>query len=67
MLAIYTSQRSAEWAKACTFAGANAVISKSADRHEIVAGLRQMLETGEYTDVRLRGSLVDRGEIDLDR
>lgn len=63
LIAIYTSQRSAEWAKACHFAGANAVISKSAERHEIVAGLRQMLDTGEFIDVRLRSGMSERGEI----
>lgn len=54
LLAVYTSQRSAEWAKACHFSGANALLSKAADRAEIVKGLRQMIDTGEFTDVRLR-------------
>ena len=63
LIAVYTSQRSAEWAKATHFAGANAVISKSAERHEIVAGLKQMMDTGEFIDVRLRSSLADKGEI----
>jgi len=64
LIAIYTSQRSAEWAKATHFAGANAVISKAAERSEIVEGLRQMLETGEFIDVRLRTSVVDKGDIE---
>jgi DNA-binding NarL/FixJ family response regulator len=54
LIAVYTSMRSAEWAKACHFSGANAVLTKAADRDEIVRGLRQMIETGEFTDVRLR-------------
>jgi len=54
LIAVYTSMRSAEWAKACHFSGANAVLTKAADRDEIVLGLRQMIETGEFTDVRLR-------------
>lgn len=54
LIAVYTSMRSAEWAKACHFSGANAVLTKAADGQEIVAGLREMLETGEFTDVRLR-------------
>lgn len=59
MLAVYTSQRSAEWAKACHFSGANAVLTKAADHDEVVAGLRQMIDTGEFTDVRLRNLLAD--------
>lgn len=54
LIAVYTSMRSAEWAKACHFSGANAVMTKAAERDEIVRGLRQMIETGEFTDVRLR-------------
>lgn len=54
LIAVYTSMRSAEWAKAVRFSGANAVLTKSAERTEIVTGLRQMIETGEYTDIRLR-------------
>jgi DNA-binding NarL/FixJ family response regulator len=54
LIAVYTSMRSAEWAKASHFSGANAVLTKAADRSEIVEGLRQMIETGEFTDVRLR-------------
>ena len=59
LIAVYTSMRSAEWAKACHFSGANAVLTKAADRDEIVAGLRQMIDTGEFTDVRLRSSLAE--------
>lgn len=54
LIAVYTSMRSAEWAKACHFSGANAVLTKAADHDEIVAGLQQMIDTGEFTDVRLR-------------
>lgn len=54
LIAVYTSKRSSEWAKACHFCGANAVLTKSADHTEIVSGLRHMMETGEFTDVRLR-------------
>lgn len=54
LIAVYTSMRSSEWAKACHYSGANAVLTKSADHEEIVGGLRQMIETGEFTDVRLR-------------
>ena len=54
LIAVYTSMRSAEWAKACHFSGANAVLTKAADHGEIVEGLRQMIDTGEFTDVRLR-------------
>jgi DNA-binding NarL/FixJ family response regulator len=54
LIAVYTSMRSAEWAKACHFSGANAVLTKAADRDEIVRGLRTMMDTGEFTDVRLR-------------
>ena len=59
LIAVYTSMRSAEWAKACHFSGANAVLTKAAEREEIVAGLRQMIDTGEFTDVRLRTSLAE--------
>ncbi len=59
LIAVYTSMRSAEWAKACHFSGANAVLTKAADRDEIVRGLRQMIDTGEFTDVRLRTTLAD--------
>ncbi len=54
LIAVYTSMRSAEWAKTCHFSGANAVLTKAADHNEIVEGLRQMIDTGEFTDVRLR-------------
>jgi DNA-binding NarL/FixJ family response regulator len=57
LIAVYTSMRSAEWAKACHFSGANAVLTKAADHDEIVRGLQQMIDTGEFTDVRLRDSL----------
>ncbi len=56
LIAVYTSMRSVEWAKACHFSGANAVLTKAADREEIVMGLRQMIDTGEFTDVRLRNA-----------
>ena len=59
LIAVYTSMRSAEWAKACHFSGANAVLTKAADRDEIVQGLRQMIDTGEFTDVRLRSSVAE--------
>jgi len=59
LIAVYTSMRSAEWAKACHFSGANAVLTKAADHAEIVSGLRQMIDTGEFTDVRLRSSLAE--------
>lgn len=59
LIAVYTSMRSAEWAKACHFSGANAVLTKAADRDEIVQGLRQMIDTGEFTDVRLRSSIAE--------
>lgn len=59
LIAVYTSMRSADWAKACHFSGANAVLTKAADHDEIVAGLRQMIDTGEFTDVRLRSSLAE--------
>ena len=59
LIAVYTSMRSPEWAKACHFSGANAVLTKAADRGEIVSGLQQMIDTGEFTDVRLRGSLAE--------
>ena len=59
LIAVYTSMRSPEWAKACHFSGANAVLTKAADRAEIVSGLQQMIDTGEFTDVRLRGSLAE--------
>jgi DNA-binding NarL/FixJ family response regulator len=54
LIAVYTSMRSAEWAKACHFSGANAVLTKAADADEIVRGLQTMIDTGEFTDVRLR-------------
>lgn len=59
LIAVYTSMRSAEWAKACHFSGANAVLTKAADHAEIVHGLQQMIDTGEFTDVRLRNSLAE--------
>ena len=54
LVAVYTGTHNARRAQACHASGANAVFSKSADREEIVAGLRQMLETGEHTDARFR-------------
>jgi DNA-binding NarL/FixJ family response regulator len=54
-IAVYTGQRTCQWAKAVCASGANAVFSKSAAREEIIDGLRELLETGAYTDVRLRG------------
>ncbi|MGZ3497425.1 MAG: hypothetical protein ACXWNK_01595 [Vulcanimicrobiaceae bacterium] len=54
LVAVYTGTHNARRAQACHASGANAVFSKSAGREEFVAGLRQMLETGEYTDRRFR-------------
>ncbi|HEY8313039.1 MAG TPA: hypothetical protein VIG51_02595 [Candidatus Baltobacteraceae bacterium] len=52
LIAIYTRADNAGKAAAYRAAGANAIVSKSSDREEIIAGLHQMLHTGEYTDVR---------------
>ncbi|MHB1551652.1 MAG: response regulator [Vulcanimicrobiaceae bacterium] len=46
------------WPKACHYAGANAVFSKSAQEDEVVAGLRTAIETGSFTDSRL----LERGD-----
>lgn len=54
IICVYTSQRSADWAKACHFAGATAVFSKNAHRREIVAGMHDALRRQTYTDIRLR-------------
>lgn len=54
VIAVYTSQRSPDWAKACHFAGATAVFSKTAHRSEILEGMNDALRKQIYTDVRLR-------------
>ena len=54
VICVYTSQRSPDWAKACHFAGANAVFSKNADRREIVSGISGALRNEPFTDARLR-------------
>jgi len=51
-ICVYTSDRSDGWSKECHFSGANAVFSKSAQRHELVTGIRSTLATGIYTDRR---------------
>lgn len=59
LVAVYTATHNARRAHACQASGANAVLSKSASRQEIVAGLRQMVETGAYTDLRFRPLVED--------
>jgi DNA-binding NarL/FixJ family response regulator len=54
IICVYTSERSAQWAKACHLAGATAVFSKNARRSEIIGGMRDALGRRTYTDVRLR-------------
>jgi len=56
IICVYTSERSAGWAKACHLAGATAVFSKNARRNEIISGMRDALLHHTYTDVRLRES-----------
>ena len=55
IICVYTSERESEWAKACHFAGANAVFSKNAVRGEILSGMRDAIVRRSYTDERLRG------------
>jgi|SRR5579862_4358700 len=54
IICVYTNERSAEWANACHFAGAMAVLSKNAHRSEIVEGMHEAMQRHSYTDVRLR-------------
>lgn len=54
IICVYTSERSAQWARACHLAGATAVFSKNARRSEIIAGMRDALQHRTFTDVRLR-------------
>ena len=54
VICVYTSERSADWAKAVHFAGATAVFSKNAERGEIIAGMHDALRRQTYTDVRFR-------------
>lgn len=58
-ICVYTSVKGGvTWPKACHYAGANAVFSKSAQEDEVLAGLKTAIETGAFTDARLleRGS-----------
>jgi DNA-binding NarL/FixJ family response regulator len=48
----YTGRGDEGWAAACTAAGANCVISKSATPLEIVSGIQRALEAGTFIDRR---------------
>ncbi|HZZ00188.1 MAG TPA: hypothetical protein VFE36_11485 [Candidatus Baltobacteraceae bacterium] len=54
IICVYTSERSAQWARACHLAGATAVFSKNARRNEIIGGMGDALQNRTFTDVRLR-------------
>jgi len=48
----YTGREDEGWAAACTAAGANCVISKSATPPEIIDGIARALHLGSYVDRR---------------
>jgi DNA-binding NarL/FixJ family response regulator len=52
LICVYTSQTDPSWAKTCHLAGANAVFTKLSTDEELIAGLRDTLAVGAYTDRR---------------
>jgi DNA-binding NarL/FixJ family response regulator len=50
ILAVYSGKLQESWALSCHLAGANCLLSKKNNEPEIVAGLRQALASGCYTD-----------------
>jgi DNA-binding NarL/FixJ family response regulator len=52
----YTGRPDVGWAAACTRAGANCIISKSAAPAEIVAGIQRALRVGAFVDRRFDGT-----------
>ena len=50
IIAVYSGTLRQDWSLACHLAGANCVLSKSSDEAEIVAGFRQALVSGCFTD-----------------
>ena len=52
----YTGRSDEGWAAACTAAGANCVISKSATPLEIVNGIQRALASGTFIDSRFDGT-----------
>ena len=50
LIAVYGGKLQQTWAVACHLAGANCVLSKSSNEAQIVAGLRQGLASGCFTD-----------------
>jgi len=51
----YTGRTDEGWAAACSGAGANCVISKSATPSEIISGIQHALDVGAFVDDRLNG------------
>jgi DNA-binding NarL/FixJ family response regulator len=52
----YTGNADEGWAAACTRAGANCVISKSATPAEIASGIQRALRVGAFVDSRFDGN-----------
>jgi DNA-binding NarL/FixJ family response regulator len=50
IIAVYSDLRRSHWARSCHLAGANCMLSKHSDAAQLVAGLRQALSSGCYTD-----------------
>ncbi len=50
IIAVYSGTMQHAWARACHIAGANCLLAKSSSEEQIVAGLRQTLESGCFTD-----------------
>jgi DNA-binding NarL/FixJ family response regulator len=59
----YNGRTDEGWAAACSRAGANCVISKSASPPEIVAGIQRALRVGAYVDRRFDGTEDDGADV----
>jgi len=52
LIAVYTGVMKRTWGLACHVAGANCLLSKGSEEHELSSGLRDALSSGCYTDPR---------------
>ncbi len=57
-LCVYTGRDQVEWAAACSRAGANGIISKSAAPSEIIAGIQRAVRVGSFIDHRIGNETI---------
>jgi DNA-binding NarL/FixJ family response regulator len=50
VIAVYSEEPAAGWARECHLAGANAMLSKSSNRSDVSAAIKRSIRSGCYTD-----------------